>query len=86
MLNEKAWQERFELHVDKSGKSWIWSNCLDCNIAIRQTTLNDAYKAAMMSLAHFAVMYKADRDELRGQLEILRLANERVFGGDDEDA
>ena len=79
MPNENTWQAGFKLHVDKAGRNWIWSEALACNVAIRQPTLSDAYKASMMSLAHYALMYKEDRDRLREQLETLRIANEKVF-------
>lgn len=83
MFNEGECRESFEIYVDKKGKHWIWCDALDINVAIRQPTLDNAYKAAMESLLHSALMYKESRDELREDMDTLRKAYEIVFGEED---
>ena len=80
---ENSYNEEFSISIDTQGKHWIWCNALDSNVAIRQPTLADAYKAAMESLLHSALMYKESRDELREDMDILSKAYEIVFGEED---
>lgn len=71
---------QIDIHQDKNGKWWIWSDYLEANIAIRAETKEKAVMEAIDSLLHYCYMYKESRDALRVNSEILREAFEKVFG------